>query len=317
MKYIETLREGDRVSEVYLCKKKQNALTKAGKPYDNVTLQDKTGIISAKVWDVSSAGIEDYDSLDYVYVVGDVTMFQGAPQLNIKRIRKVGEGEYDPADYLPVSSKDIDQMYRELLTFVSNLQNPYLKALAESFFSNETFENRFKNHSAAKSVHHGFVGGLLEHTLSVTQNCDFISVQYPFLNRDLLLTAAMLHDIGKLDELSTFPENDYTDAGQLLGHITIGAMQIKNHIARIPDFPVRLSNELLHCILAHHGELEFGSPKKPALVEAIALSMADNLDAKMESFKEMLSAIPENNLEWQGFNRLFDSNVRRTGRDQV
>ena len=315
MKYIETLREGDRVGEVYLCKKKQNALTKAGKPYDNVTLQDKTGTLSAKIWDVNSAGIEDFDSLDYVYVVGDVTMFQGAPQLNIKRIRKVGEGEYDPADYLPVSSKDIGQMYQELLKFVKNLQNPHLKALTEMFFENETFAARFKNHSAAKSVHHGFVGGLLEHTLSVTQNCDFISIQYPFLNRDLLLTAAMLHDIGKLDELSTFPENDYTDAGQLLGHITIGAMQIRNQIAKIPDFPVRLANELLHCILAHHGELEYGSPKKPALVEAIALSMADNLDAKMESFKEEISSIPENNLEWQGFNRLFDSNIRRTGRD--
>lgn len=315
MKYIETLREGDRVGEVYLCKKKQNALTKAGKPYDNVTLQDKTGTLSAKIWDVNSAGIEDFDSLDYVYVVGDVTMFQGAPQLNIKRIRKVGEGEFDPADYLPVSSKDIGQMYQELLKFVKNLQNPYLKALTEMFFENETFAARFKNHSAAKSVHHGFVGGLLEHTLSVTQNCDFISMQYPFLNRDLLLTAAMLHDIGKLDELSTFPENDYTDAGQLLGHITIGAMQIRNQIAKIPDFPVRLANELLHCILAHHGELEYGSPKKPALVEAIALSMADNLDAKMESFKEEISSIPENNLEWQGFNRLFDSNIRRTGRD--
>ena len=315
MKYIETLREGDRVGEVYLCKKKQNVLTKAGKPYDNVTLQDKTGTLSAKIWDVNSAGIEDFDSLDYVYVVGDVTMFQGAPQLNIKRIRKVGEGEYDPTDYLPVSSKDIGQMYQELLKFVKNLQNPHLKALTEMFFENETFAARFKNHSAAKSVHHGFVGGLLEHTLSVTQNCDYISMQYPFLNRDLLLTAAMLHDIGKLDELSTFPENDYTDAGQLLGHITIGAMQIRNQIAKIPDFPVRLANELLHCILAHHGELEYGSPKKPALVEAIALSMADNLDAKMESFKEEISSIPENNLEWQGFNRLFDSNIRRTGRD--
>lgn len=315
MKYIETLKEGDQVGEVWLCKKKQNALTKAGKPYDNVTLQDKTGTISAKVWDVSSPGIEDYDSLDYVYVVGNVTMFQGAPQLNIKRIRRVGEGEYDPADYLPVSSRDIDQMYHELMGFVKNLQNPHLKTLAEAFFGNEDFAKRFKGHSAAKSVHHGFVGGLLEHTLTVTQNCDFISMQYPFLNRDLLLTAAMLHDIGKLDELSTFPENDYTDAGQLLGHITIGAMQIRNQIARIPDFPVRLANELLHCILAHHGEFEFGSPKKPALVEALALSMMDNLDAKMETFKEAFSAIPENNLEWQGFNRLLDSNIRRTGRD--
>ncbi len=314
MKYIDSLREGERIGEVYLCKKKQNAVTKNGKPYDNVTLQDKTGQLNAKVWDVSSPGIGDYDSLDYVYVVGDVTSFQGALQLNIKRLRKVGEGEYDPADYLPVSQYDIPEMYRELLGFVDGLHNPHLKALAESFFKDEEFAKKFRAQSAAKSVHHGFVGGLLEHTLSVTKNCDFFSMRYPMLNRDLLLTAAMLHDVGKIDELSGFPENDYTDEGQLLGHITIGAMMVREHIHTLTGFPPQLANEVLHCILAHHGELEYGSPKKPALAEALALSMADNLDAKMETFKEAFAAIPENNTEWQGFNRYLDSNVRRTGR---
>lgn len=315
MKYIETLRDGERVGEIYLCKKKQHAVTRAGKPYENLTLQDKTGILNAKIWDVNSSGISDFDSMDYIYVVGDLVTFQGALQLNIRRARKAEEGEYDPADYLPMTDKDIPGMYQKLLDYIGQLKNPCLKQLAESFFLNETFEKRFKMHSAAKTVHHGFAGGLLEHTLSVTENCDFFSKQYPFLNRDLLLTAAMLHDIGKLDELSDFPENDYTDAGQLLGHITIGAMQIKNHIARIPDFPVRLSNELIHCILAHHGELEYGSPKKPALVEAMALNMADNLDAKMETIREALASVPENDLEWQGFNRFLDSNIRRTGRE--
>ena len=314
MKYIESLHEGERIGEIYLCKKKQSAMTKAGKPYEILTLQDKTGTLNAKIWDLNSGGIGDYDSMDYVYVVGNITMFQNALQLSVTRLRRAQEGEYEPSDYLPVTEKDIDRMYDELLDYVHGLENPYLKQLAENFFEPEDFRKRFCAHSAAKSVHHGFVGGLLEHTLGVVKLCDFYSRQYPLLNRDLLLTAAMLHDVGKLTELSKFPENDYTDAGQLMGHIMIGAMMIENRIAKIDHFPRRLANELTHCILAHHGELEYGSPKKPALAEALALNLADNLDAKLETFKEALHTVPENDLQWQGYNKLFESNIRRTSK---
>lgn len=314
MRDIETLREGERIGEVYLCKHKQTFLTKAGKPYDSLTLQDKTGVLDAKIWDVSSNGIEDFDSLDYIYVVGDVTSFQGSLQLNVKRVRKMKEGEYDPSDYLPVSEYDIPQMYRELTAYISHMENSYLKKLAESFFMDADFAKRFQFHSAAKSVHHGFVGGLLEHTLHVTNICEFFCKLYPMLNRDLLLCAAMFHDIGKLSELSRFPANDYTDDGQLLGHIMIGAMEVQKHIDAIPGFPKKTASELIHCILAHHGELEFGSPKKPAIAEAVALSFADNSDAKLETMKEALSNVPEGNLEWQGYNRLFESNIRRTSK---
>ena len=312
MKFIETLREGERINEIYLCKFKQAALTKSGKPYDNVILQDKTGSLDAKIWDPGSVGIDEFDAMDYVAVTGDVTSFQGNLQLSIKRVRKVGEGEYEPENYLPVTDKDIDEMYKEMMGYINSIKNPYLSKLLHMFFDDEAFAKAFKFHSAAKSVHHGFVGGLLEHTVSVTRNCNYFAENYPFLNRDLLLTAAMFHDIGKLKELSTFPENDYTDAGQLLGHIMIGAEWIGDKIREIDGFPVVLANELKHCILAHHGELEYGSPKKPALVEALALSFADNLDAKMETVREILAGVPENNLQWQGFNRLLDSNIRRT-----
>ncbi len=312
MKYIETLREGERVGEIYLCKSKQTALTKAGKPYESLILQDKTGILDAKVWDPNSSGIDDFDALDYIDVVGDVTSFQGALQLNVKRIRKAREGEYDPAEYLPVSEKDIDQMYRELTSYIPQMQNPFLRELCSSFFLEDPeFEKRFKFHSAAKNVHHGFVGGLLEHTLGVANLCDYYAKAYPMLNRDLLLAAAMFHDIGKLDEISTFPENDYTDAGQLLGHIVIGAQVVGDRIREIPDFPVKLGNELRHCILSHHGELEYGSPKKPALAEAVALSFADNTDAKLECMRETLASSYGND-GWLGYNRIFDSNIRRT-----
>ena len=314
MKYIEELREGERIGDIYLCKSKQSALTKNGKSYENVILQDKTGTLDAKIWDPGSAGIEEFEALDYVYIVGDVTCFQGSLQLSIKRARRVEEGEYDPSDYLPVSSKDIEVMYQELLGYMNKIQNPYLLALAKSFFvENEAFIRAFKGHSAAKSVHHGFVGGLLEHTLSVVKLCDFYTQQYEFLNKDLLITAAMFHDIGKTKELSNFPENDYTDDGQLLGHIVIGVELVGLGIRRIPNFPKRLASELKHCILAHPGELEYGSPKKPALVEAAALNFADNTDARMETFKEILNSAPDTD-EWLGFNRFVDSNVRKTSK---
>ena len=315
MKYIESLREGERINEIYLCKVKQSALTKAGKPYDSLVLQDKTGTLDAKIWDPGSVGIDDFDSLDYIAVTGDITSFQGNLQLSIKRVRKVQEGEYDPKDYLPVSDKNIDEMYAELCALIKSVNNSYLSKLLKSFFVEDTdFQKRFKFHSAAKSVHHGFVGGLLEHTLGVAKNCDYFATVYPILNRDLLLAAAIFHDIGKMEELSVFPENDYTDEGNLLGHIMIGAEMVGERIRTIEGVPVRLGNELKHCILAHHGELEYGSPKKPAIVEAWALSFADNIDAKMETIREIFAGTPENNTEWMGYNRLLETNIRKTSK---
>ncbi len=318
MKYIAQLKEGERIQEIYLCRKKVSALTKAGKPYESLMLQDKTGTLDAKIWDPGSLGIDDFDELDYIAVTGDITNFQGTMQMNVKRVRKASEGEYIPKDYLPCSEKDVDLMYEELLGFIRSIKSPYMRQLLESFFVNEAgFAERFKFHSAAKSVHHGFVGGLLEHTLGVTKNCDYFAVAYPYLDRDLLLTAAMFHDIGKLSELSSFPANDYTDEGQLLGHIMIGAQMVSERIATIPGFPQTKARELIHCILSHHGELEFGSPKKPAIAEAVALSFADNIDAKMETMKEALSAVAPGNTQWQGYNRLFESNIRRTSSKDV
>ena len=315
MKYIKALREGERVNEIFLCKHKQSAVTKNGKPYENVILQDKTGMLDAKIWEPDSSGIDDFDSLDYIAIVGDVTSFQGALQVNIKRVRKAKEDEYDPKDYLPVSSREIDEMYEELKSYIGSIENPYLHQLLNSFFLEDPgFVRRFKAHSAAKSIHHGFMGGLLEHTLSVAGLCDAFCRQYSILNRDLLLTAAMFHDIGKLEELSGFPANDYTDEGQLLGHIMIGTEWVGEHIREIPNFPRKLSNELKHCILSHHGELEFGSPKKPALVEAMALCFADNIDAKMETMKEIFENEPEGSTKWLGYNRLLETNIRRTSK---
>lgn len=313
MRYIEQLREGESVREIYLCKNKQSAVTKNGKPYDSVLLQDKTGTLDAKIWDPNSVGIDDFDALDYIEVTGDVTSFNGMLQMSIKRVRKVHEGEYFPGDYLPVSEKDIEEMYKELIGLINSVKNEHLKTLLKKFFVEDSeFITEFKKHSAAKSVHHGFIGGLLEHTLSVVKLCDFYSMNYgAALKRDLLITVAMLHDIGKIWEISDFPVNDYTDDGQLLGHIIIGTEKVSAAINTIPGFPKQLAAEVKHCILAHHGEYEYGSPKKPAIIEALALHYADNTDAKIQTMKELLNSNAGNN-DWLGFNRLLDTNVRRT-----
>lgn len=311
MKYIKDYKDGDRVFDIYLCKHKLSAMTKNGKPYESLILQDKTGTVDAKIWDPNSAGIADFDTLDYIEVYGEVTSFQGALQVNVKRIRKCQEDEFDPADYLPVSKYPIEGMYQELLGYINKVENKYLKELLNSFFVEDTeFINAFKKSSAAKTVHHGFVGGLLQHTLSVVKLCDYYCTAYERLNKDLLITAAICHDIGKIKEISPFPQNDYTDAGQFLGHIVIGTEMVGEKIRYIQGFPAILEGELKHCILAHHGEYEFGSPKKPAIMEAVALNFADNTDAKMQTFTELLDNTTETG--WLGFNRLFDSNVRGT-----
>lgn len=312
MKYIKDLTEGARVSDIYLIKSRTSAVTKTGKDYWNVVLQDKTGAVDAKVWDLGSAGIEEFEAKEYVDIVGTVTVFNGALQVKIERARVAREGEYEPADYLPVSKYNIDEMMAELVAMIEKTENPYLKQLLRSFFvEDEEFIGKFRFSSAAKSVHHSFVGGLLEHTLSVAKNCEYFAAHYGVLNRDLLVAAAICHDIGKVREFVPYPENDYSDEGNLLGHIVIGAEMVGERIAKIPGFPVNLANELRHCILAHHGELEFGSPKKPALIEAVALSFADNIDAKMETFMEALDA-SLNPGEWMGYNKFIESNIRGT-----
>jgi len=311
MTYIEEYKEGNKFSGIYLCKTKQVLKTKAGKTYYSLILQDKTGIIDGKVWELNN-GIEEFEAMDFIMADGMVTSFQGARQVNINRIRKAQEGEYNPADYIPASKYGIEEMYNELKEIIKTIKDPYLRKLAEMCFIDDTeFANKFKSHSAAKSIHHGFIGGLLQHTLAVARMCSFMADNYNILDRDLLITAAIFHDIGKVYELSYFPSNDYTDEGQLLGHIFIGAEFIGNKIKEIPGFPKVLATELRHCILAHHGELEYGSPKKPAMAEAMALAFADNADARLETMTEIYEKASPST-EWLGYNRIVDSNIRQS-----
>ena len=299
---------------VYFCKQKSIAVAKNGKEYASIILQDKTGVVDGKIWDLGYAAIREFEAMDFIDLKADVIVFNNAIQLTIKEIRKADEGTYDETDYMPSSTRDIEEMYSELMECIRhNVKNEHLLKLARKFFAEDKdFVREFKKHSAAKRVHHGFMGGLLEHTLGVTKLCVNIANNYEFVNKDLLVTAALFHDIGKVYELSDFPENDYTDEGQLIGHIVMGCEILGKAIDTIEGFPKVLENELKHCIVAHHGEFEFGSPKKPALVEALALHYADDLDAKLETFKEALGTPLAQSGGWLGFNKMLDSNIRKT-----
>ncbi len=301
------------MSGVYLCKSKQELTSSKGKQYLSLILVDKTGQIDTKVWNLTE-GIEDVEPPAFVYVDGDVKEFRGENQMSLRRMRTAGEDEYVPSDYVPASRYDIEEMYSELLGYIDSVKEPHLHRLLEMYFVNTpAFIESFKKHSAAKSVHHGFVGGLLEHTLSVTKLCDFLASRYSRINRDLLITAAICHDMGKTKELSYFPMNDYTDEGQLIGHIVTGVMMVRDAVLRIKDFPDKLARELEHCIVAHHGQLEYGSPKKPALIEAMALHLADLTDSRMETMTELFENAGDN-MDWLGYNRFIESNIRQTSR---
>ncbi len=313
MKYIQNLTEGEDVNEVYLCKAASIREKKNGDEYLDFKISDKTGEMDAKAWDLN-AGVEDIEPGMYIRVSGKVQSYKDMLQLRATGVKKCKEGEYIESDYVPTSTYNIDTMYKSLLSYVESVQEPHLHALLEEFFIKDTeFISTFRKSSAAKVMHHAFLGGLLEHTLSVTQNCRFFAEKYKILNHDLIITAALLHDIGKTRELTAFPVNDYSDEGNLIGHIVMGVTMVNEKAVNIPDFPKLLLDELNHCILAHHGELEFGSPKKPELAEAMALNFADNIDAKMQTLLELFNSNASNaGAEWMGFQKSFDSNIRRT-----
>jgi 3'-5' exoribonuclease len=311
MRYLADVKEGDQIVDIYLCADKQNLKTRAGKSYYSVRIQDKSGIGDGKIWDLTD-GINDFKTGDYIKIDAAAISFQGSTQYNIRRVRVAQEGEYDPKDYIPSSAFNIEDMYKEFVGFIDEMEDEWLNQLATNFFvEDKAFVKIFKMHTAAKSVHHAYMGGLLEHTLGMLRLCKFMAAQYPVLNKSLLYAGCMFHDIGKLKELSEFPIIEYTDEGQLVGHIIIGIEWLTQKINEIPKFPATLANLLKHMIIAHHGELAYGSPKKPELIEAIALHYIDNMDAKMKTFSSLMES-NDNQEDWLGYQRMFETNLRRT-----
>ncbi len=311
MKYLNEYKPGENFSGIYLVKTTTTALTKAGKPYYGLTLQDKNGTMEAKIWNTDAAEIKPFKALDYVSAAGTCVDFAGTVQAHLTQIRVAQPSEYNVGDYIPVTPADVKTLSSQLDKTIEVIEDPHLHELCENLFiKNTEFRAKFESWSAAKTVHHACMGGLLHHTISVTSICAFLCQQYPWLNRDLLLTAALCHDIGKTRELTQFPENILSDVGYYVGHVVMSYEMLTREIDKIADFPEELKAQLQHCILAHHGELEFGSPKKPMISEAFALAYADLIDSKMEILRSALeNAAPD---AWTPYNKWLENYVHPT-----
>jgi len=304
--FINQFRKGQSVEGFFLAKEKTVSKTKTGNPYLSLRLADRTGEIEGRVWDKAAEFAPLFEKDDFIKVQGEVDEFQGVPQLRILRLRKAAGGEIDPADFLPKTAQDVDSLLSEIGEILKSVRNPHLRVLLESFLTDEEFVKKFKTAPAAKAMHHVYLGGLLEHTLSVLRLIRLVAPQYKDLDPDLLLSGGFLHDVGKVDELAYERSFDYTDRGRLLGHITLTAEMLDRKIQGLPDFPETLALLLKHLVLSHHGEYIFGSPKRPKTLEALLLHHLDDLDAKMNAFASWIEKEKESPSRWTSYHKLFD-----------
>ena len=285
--YISNLHEGARIEDVFLVVSKSVANTRTGSQFLKITLADKTGTVDCVKWDATESEISRIGEDDYVMVQAAVKSYNDHPQLVIESFQKWGEA-VDPGDFLRSTKRDIDEMMTELMSILEQVKNPHLRALLDSFLTAGENAAKFRQAPAAKTLHHAFIGGLLEHTLNVVRLCSALADLYPQIDRELLLTAAALHDIGKMDEYLWSSSIKFSDAGNLVGHIVGGAMAVKEAAEKIEGFDPMMSLALQHMILAHHGTKEYGSPKLPKSIEAMVLHEADNLDAQIAIFEEAI-----------------------------
>lgn len=279
------LQENKVITSCFVVASKQVKPKKNGEPYLALTLADRTGQIEAKMWDNVEEFLDTFEQDDFVKIKGLINRYKNRFQLTIHKLRKLGDTEVDYTDYLPKTSKDIGELWRTLAGFVATFQNPHLKALVELFMSDPEIAERYRNAPAAKTLHHAYIGGLLDHVVSLFRSCDLMCRNYPQVDRDLLLTGAFLHDIGKIEELTYNRSFSYTTRGQLLGHMIIELEMLQAKLAQLPNFPPELKALLEHLIISHHGQYEFGSPKLPMFPEALMLHYLDDLDSKMESMR--------------------------------
>jgi 3'-5' exoribonuclease len=294
--------ENKVITSSFVVASKQVKAKKTGEPYLALTLSDRTGQLEAKMWDNVAAVMETFEQDDFVKVKGLLNKYNGRFQLTVHKLRRLEENEVDPTDYLPKCPRDIEELWLELGGFVATFQNPYLKALLAAFMADPEIAPAYKTAPAAKTLHHAYIGGLLDHVVSLFRLCDLAVRNYPQIDRDLLLTGAFLHDVGKIHELSYGRSFTYTTRGQLLGHMVIELEMLHAKIAEVPDFPKALKTLLEHLIISHHGQYEFGSPKLPMFPEALMLHYLDDLDSKMESMRAHLERESGYEGDWTGYN---------------
>jgi 3'-5' exoribonuclease len=304
--FVSLIKDRDAVSAVFLVKDKVLAMAKNGKPYMNLRLMDKSGDIEAKVWDNTELLDKQFDKDDFVRVRGKASVYMNKMQVVIAEIVRVPEEEVVLADFLPESPRNSTEMRQELADVIAKLGNPYLKKLMGAFLSDEPFMGLYCQAPAAKAMHHVYLGGLLEHSLSLVKLVKSIVPLYGSINEDLLIVGALLHDVGKIYEMSYERSFDYTDAGKLLGHITIGVELLDEKIRTVERFPHELAMLLKHMLLSHHGLYEYGSPKRPKTIEATILNYLDDMDSKINGIRAHIAKETASTSRWTAHHRLYD-----------
>ncbi len=301
--WIKDIKEEDNIKGCYLVKQKRLGTTRVGKPFINLSLADRTGDLEGKVWDRTEQLSPLFQEGDIIAVKGRAGSYRGQIQITVSDI-KVPHTEIDPAIFLESAPGDLSGMMKSLRKTLESVTNNHLKALIDRLLTDRNFVSQFKKAPAAKNFHHSYLGGLLEHTLSVCQMAEQVADHYPQLDRDLLVTAAFLHDIGKIREFGYELNIDYSDEGRLLGHLVLGAAMVDEKLVELKNFPPEMALRLKHMILSHHGEYEFGSPKRPKFLEAFALHLVDDLDAKVNGLGRFMEKDRQEGA-WTDFNRLF------------
>jgi 3'-5' exoribonuclease len=304
--YINEIKENDQVDSLFLVKEKSSGITKTGNAYLKLKLVDHSGEIEGRIWTSVETFANSFEKDDFVHVTGKALSFQEHLQLNITHIESIGEEEILFSDFFPMADKDPDEMLHALVEISQQIKNPHLNRLLQLLWEDEPFIKRFKMAPASKWLHHNYLGGLLEHTLSLVQLVLKNVTHYEGLNLDLLLTASILHDLGKVDELSYHRSFDYSDEGRLLGHIILGLERVEDKIRQLPDFPKDLSTLLKHLLLSHHGQYIWGSPKRPMTLEAVMLHYLDDLDAKMNGIQQFIKQQTPDGSRWSAYHRIFE-----------
>lgn len=296
---VADLEPRQQVTGLFLVQAKDVRQKKTGEPYLALTLIDRTGDIDAKMWDNVADILDTFERDDFIRVKGETQLYQNKLQLTVHRIARVDESEVDLADFLPASKRDPEEMFTELQALIASNGNPHLRALLENVFADAEVAEAFKRAPAAKAIHHNWLGGLIEHVLSLASLARDAGRHYPFIDQDLLLAGVVLHDIGKIRELSFARSFNYTTEGSLIGHIQIALRLLADKYP--PDFPEKLRNLIEHLILSHHGQLEFGSPKLPLFPEAMLLHHLDNMDSKMELMRSTIERNQPGGSEWTSY----------------
>lgn len=304
--YIKDIRPGEKIFESFLVMEKNLAFSQKGAPYLNLRLKDRTGEVEGKIWENADEWSKRFRKGDVILIQSRAVSFKNTLQLSVHDVAKMEDADVNPADYFPASGRDIEEMFKEIISYVEDIGTPCLKSLLESFFMDDTIATLFKKAPAAKSFHHVYIGGLLEHTLSVVQLLVTVAGHYQGIKRDMLITGGLLHDIGKIYEFSYDRIVDYSDQGRLVGHIVIGVLMLDKKIAAIEDFPELLAMELRHLLLSHHGTQEFGSPKRPKTVEALIVHHIDDLDAKINAYQGFIEGSGDDESQWTPFHRLLE-----------